>query len=72
MFRVELENKHRVLAHVVAEVQRHAGHADLARELIDGQAGVSPQFSNMPEGDEAWWRAYRDKVEAAARAADGG
>jgi hypothetical protein len=27
---------HRVLVHVTAEAQRHAGHADIVRELIDG------------------------------------
>jgi hypothetical protein len=27
---------HRVLVHVTAETQRHAGHADIVRELIDG------------------------------------
>ena len=30
---------HRVLVHVTAETQRHAGHADILRELIDGATG---------------------------------
>jgi uncharacterized damage-inducible protein DinB len=29
---------HRVLVHMLAETNRHAGHADIARELIDGSA----------------------------------
>ena len=29
---------HRLLVHVTAETHRHAGHADLVRELIDGAA----------------------------------
>jgi hypothetical protein len=28
-----------VLAHLLAETARHAGHADILRELIDGQTG---------------------------------
>ena len=31
---------HRILVHVVAETDRHAGHADIVRELIDGAAGL--------------------------------
>jgi hypothetical protein len=38
---------HLVLVHVVSELQRHAGHADIVREGIDGAAGVSPAFSNL-------------------------
>ena len=60
---------HRALVHVVADVQRHAGHADVLRELIDGAVGADPRLSNLPPGDEAWWASYRDKVEAAARRA---
>lgn len=61
---------HRILVHVVAEVERHAGHADIVRELIDGTAGLSSRTSNLPDHDEAWWQAYRARVEAAARAAN--
>lgn len=32
---------HRVLVHVTAETCQHAGHADIVRELIDGQAGLA-------------------------------
>jgi hypothetical protein len=28
-----------VLAHLLEETARHAGHADVLRELIDGQTG---------------------------------
>jgi len=38
---------HHVLVHLIAELQRHAGHADILREGIDGEAGVSRQFSNL-------------------------
>jgi hypothetical protein len=60
---------HQVLVHMIAEAHRHAGHADLVRELIDGTAGLRAPGSNMPEGDADWWQAYRDQVEQAAREA---
>ncbi len=60
---------HRILVHVIAETERHAGHADIVRELIDGAAGLRPGVSNLPSEDPAWWEAYRAKVEQAAREA---
>ena len=62
---------HRILVHVIAETDRHAGHADIVRELIDGAAGMQPGNDNMAPGDAAWWREYRDRLEAAARQAAG-
>jgi hypothetical protein len=59
-----------VLVHQTAETQRHAGHADIVRELIDGAAGLLRQSSNLPAGDAAWWQGYRDRVEQAALAAE--
>ncbi len=58
-----------ILVHMTAETQRHAGHADIVRELIDGSVGLLPGSSNMSCDDPAWWRDYRDQVESAARAA---
>jgi uncharacterized damage-inducible protein DinB len=59
---------HQVLVHLVAEEQRHAGHADLVRELVDGAAGLLQGNDNLPPGDAAWWAEYRGKVaDAAAR-----
>jgi uncharacterized damage-inducible protein DinB len=60
---------HRILAHMVAETHRHAGQADIVRELIDGAAGLEAGNSNLPEQDAAWWAAYHDQVEQAAREA---
>jgi uncharacterized damage-inducible protein DinB len=60
---------HRVLVHVIAETNRHAGHADVVRELIDGSAGLRPGADNLPEGDQEWWSAYRDRLESTAREA---
>ena len=58
---------HHLLVHVVAETNRHAGHADILREQLDGAAGMNARNPNLPEHDEAWWAAYRDRVEQAAR-----
>jgi Protein of unknown function (DUF664) len=63
---------HQILVHVIAETDRHAGHADIVRELIDGAAGLRDGNDNMPPGDKAWWEDYRSKVERAAREAGQG
>jgi uncharacterized damage-inducible protein DinB len=58
---------HQILVHMVAETHRHAGHADIVRETIDGAAGRKPGDPNMDEGYD--WPAHVDKVEQAARSA---
>jgi hypothetical protein len=58
---------HRILVHVTAETNRHAGHADIVRELVDGSVGVRPDNSNLPPGDRSWWTEYRDRLEETAR-----
>jgi hypothetical protein len=62
---------YRILIHMLAELNRHAGHADIVRELIDGNVGWRHPGDNMVEGDEAWWKDYRDRLEAAAQQAGG-
>jgi hypothetical protein len=57
---------HLILVHMLAETNRHGGHADIVRELIDGRAGLRDGVTNMPEGDAAWWVDYRARVEKAA------
>jgi hypothetical protein len=57
---------HEVLVHVTAETQRHAGHADIVRELIDGSAGLLRGHDNLHIGDLAEQQRFRDRVEAAA------
>jgi uncharacterized damage-inducible protein DinB len=32
-----------VVLHVIEEIARHAGHLDLARELLDGRTGLGPR-----------------------------
>ena len=63
---------HRVLVHLIAETHRHAGHADIVRELIDGGAGVRQGRDNMPPVDRAWWESYRERLEDVARRAASG
>ena len=58
---------HHVLVHVTAETQRHAGHADILREFIDGSAGLLKGHDNLRIGDPEGWRAFHDRIEAAAR-----
>jgi len=60
---------HTILVHMIAETNRHAGHADVVRELIDGTTGLRLDNGNMPEVDEAWWSDYRDRLERVAREA---
>lgn len=62
---------HRLLIHVATETHRHAGQADIVRELIDGSAGLLPGRENLPERDQAWWGEYRNRVEQAARQYEG-
>jgi uncharacterized damage-inducible protein DinB len=63
---------HRMLVHVLSETNRHAGHADIVRELIDGVAGFAASNDNLAEGDTSWWESYRDQVEQAAQQASRG
>ncbi|GID91837.1 DinB family protein [Amorphoplanes digitatis] len=58
---------HHILVHMLAELNRHAGHADLVRELIDGRVGWRSPGDNVVEGDAAWWSAYRERLESTAR-----
>jgi uncharacterized damage-inducible protein DinB len=60
---------HQILVHMTAETHRHAGHADIVRELIDGAAGFRDGNDNMAPGDQAWWENYRNGLEQAAREA---
>ncbi len=58
-----------ILAHMIAETARHAGHADILRELIDGQTGMRPGDPNLPDQTADEWTAYRARLEQAAEVA---
>lgn len=62
---------HRILIHMIGETHRHAGHADIVRELVDGAVGQRAPDDNMATGDADWWEGHRRRVEEAARAAMG-
>jgi hypothetical protein len=62
---------HRVVVHLLVDVARHAGHADILRETIDGAIGYAPGNENLPDRDAASWAAHRERVEAAAQEAAG-
>jgi hypothetical protein len=57
---------HRVLVHVLAETDRHVGHADILRELVDGVAGLRRPGDNLPAVEPEWWAAYRAELERVA------
>jgi len=61
-----------VLVHMIAEAHRHAGHADIVRELIDGASGLAADNDNLAPGDRSWWREYRSRLELVAREAGQG
>jgi uncharacterized damage-inducible protein DinB len=62
----------RILVHMIAETNRHAGHADILRELIDGEVGWRAGDDNLPEVDKKWWQSYRIRLEEVARQAGQG
>lgn len=47
---------------------RHAGHADIVRELIEGRAGKD----HDAQGDREWWASYVAGIEEAAGAFENG
>ena len=55
---------HQIMVHVTAEIARHAGHADIVRELIDGAAGDND--GNLPQQTAQEWTTYRLRLEKAA------
>jgi hypothetical protein len=59
-----------ILVHVISETNRHAGHADILREQLDGAAAIAADNPNLPKHDATWWESYYAQVERAARAAE--
>lgn len=51
-----------LVVRVVAETARHAGHADILRETLDGQSGRDHEA----QGDREWWDAYVARIQEAA------
>ena len=59
-----------VLVHLLAETSRHAGHADILREGIDGAVGTDAEAMAEKEHDPAFWAERREQIETAAKAAE--
>ncbi|KAB1947718.1 DinB family protein [Micromonospora sp. ALFpr18c] len=57
-----------ILVHLLTETSRHAGHADILREQLDGSIGVAG-WDTEAQRDAAFWQARRAHIELAARAA---
>ncbi len=53
------------MVHVLGETNRHAGHADILREGVDGRTGMRPEHETRIDEDAR--AAYRAKIEQAAR-----
>jgi hypothetical protein len=58
-----------IMVHVLTETGRHAGHADILREQLDGSVGMGTQGVPLHGHDAAYWESYRAKIEQAAKAA---
>ena len=56
-----------IMVHVLQDTTRHAGHADILREQLDGRTGVTAEYAEQI--DTAAREAHRAKIEQAARAA---
>ncbi|MGJ5832124.1 DinB family protein [Streptomyces ossamyceticus] len=61
---------HHAVVRVTADTHRHAGHADIVRELLDGSVGMSVSNTSLPTEDPAWWEKHRNRLEEAAKEAD--
>ncbi|MCX4881515.1 DinB family protein [Streptomyces sp. NBC_00847] len=60
---------HHALVRVIADTHRHAGHADILRENLDGAAGMRRDNPSLPSADSAWWKEYREQLERVAEEA---
>ncbi|MFE7181008.1 DinB family protein [Streptomyces erythrochromogenes] len=56
-----------IMVHVLGESNRHAGHADILREGLDGRTGLRPEHEKQI--DEEARAAHCAKIEQAARSA---
>jgi uncharacterized damage-inducible protein DinB len=56
-----------IMVHVLQETTRHAGHADILREQLDGRTGVSADYEEQI--DTAAREAHWAKIERAAQEA---
>ncbi|GAA4563816.1 DinB family protein [Micromonospora coerulea] len=50
----------RIIVHVICDLARHAGHADIMREQHDGAIGLRPENTDVPHDYD--WPAYVTKL----------
>jgi hypothetical protein len=61
---------HEIMVHKTSDLQRHAGHADILREQLDGSIGLLPGYSNIPDTTD--WSTYTQRLTAIADRFDTG
>jgi hypothetical protein len=59
-----------ILVHVLTETARHAGHADVLREQLDGAVGSARATRPGHGRSAAFWDDHRARIEQAAQGAD--
>jgi uncharacterized damage-inducible protein DinB len=59
-----------IMVHMLSDTTRHAGHADILREQLDGAVGMNAKTAALEEHDSAFWEGRRAQIERAARAAN--
>ena len=55
-----------ILVHVLNETNRHAGHADILREQLDGAVGTDAASGAGHGRDVTFWEHHRARIERAA------
>ncbi|MFD2027231.1 DinB family protein [Promicromonospora aerolata] len=60
----------RIITHVANDITRHAGHADILRELTDRSVGLLPHNTNIPDWQAGEAAVYIDKLKNLAERAD--
>jgi hypothetical protein len=58
-----------IMVHVLNETNRHAGHADILREQLDGAVGTDAGSAAGPGRDAIFWENHCAEIERAARPA---
>ncbi|MEL4356626.1 MULTISPECIES: DinB family protein [unclassified Luteococcus] len=62
----------RLIVHVAVETARHLGHADIVREQIDGQVGLTAANDNMATADPGFWESHLTMLRTLAKQAEVG
>ena len=59
---------HEIMVHKIVDLQRHAGHADILREQLDGSVGLLPGHSNLPDRED--WSTHTHRLTSIAERFD--